>query len=397
MAGPLDGVRILDCTTVVLGPWAAQQLGDLGADVIKIEPPEGDTTRQLGPARNPGMAAFYLGCNRSKRSIVLDLKQEAGRKALFKLAETADVLMHNYRPDPARRLGVEYEAFEKINPRLVYLATYGYRSAGPMGPKAAYDDIIQAGSGLASLQSVVAGQPRFLPTIVADKTSSNGVVSALLAALFARERTGKGQAVEVPMYETLVSFVMVEHLYGETFRPALETAGYKRVLNKERRPYPSKDGYFALLPYTDGHWKEFCTLIGQPELASDPRFTSLANRLKNVEHYYATLAEICATRTNAEWVALLGKSNVPHGPVNTLEDLFVDPQLQATGFWKEVEHPTEGRLRMPDIPPRFSKTKPEVRRLQPRLGEHSVEVLREAGFTAGEIDAMLTSGATKTA
>ena len=302
MAGPLAGVRILDCTTVVLGPWAAQQLGDLGADVVKIEPPEGDTTRQLGPARNPGMAAFYLGCNRSKRSIVLDLKQDAGRNALFKLAETADVLMHNYRPEPAKRLGVEYEAFEKINPRLVYLATYGYRSAGPMGPKAAYDDIIQAGSGLAALQSVVAGQPRFLPTIVADKTSSNGVVSALLAGLFARERTGKGQSIEVPMYETLVSFVMVEHLYGETFRPALETAGYKRVLNKERRPYPSKDGYFALLPYTDGHWKEFCGLVGRPDLAGDARFTSLANRLKNVEHYYATLAEICATRTNAEWV-----------------------------------------------------------------------------------------------
>ena len=254
MAGPLAGVRILDCTTVVLGPWAAQQLGDLGADVVKIEPPEGDTTRQLGPARNPGMAAFYLGCNRSKRSIVLDLKQEAGRNALFKLAETADVLMHNYRPEPAKRLGVEYEAFEKINPRLVYLATYGYRSAGPMGAKAAYDDIIQAGSGLAALQTVVAGQPRFLPTIVADKTSSNGVVSALLAALFARERTGKGQAVEVPMYETLVSFVMVEHLYGETFMPAApEGVGYRRLLNKERRPYPSKDGFFALLPYTDQH------------------------------------------------------------------------------------------------------------------------------------------------
>jgi formyl-CoA transferase len=199
------------------------------------------------------------------------------------------------------------------------------------------------------------------------------------------------------MFETLVSFVMVEHLYGESFRPALETAGYKRVLNKERRPYPSKDGYFALLPYTDGHWKEFCGLVGREELAKDPRFTSLANRLKNVEHYYATLAEICATRTNAEWVELLRTSNVPHGPVNTLEDLFVDPQLQATGFWKEVEHPTEGRLRMPDIPPRFSKTKAEITRLQPRLGEHSVEVLREAGFTAGEIDAMLESGATKTA
>jgi crotonobetainyl-CoA:carnitine CoA-transferase CaiB-like acyl-CoA transferase len=397
MAGPLAGVRILDCTTVVLGPWAAQQLGDLGADVIKIEPPEGDTTRQLGPTRNPGMAAFYLGCNRSKRSIVLDLKQAEGRKALFKLAETADVIMHNYRPEPAARLGISYEAFEKVNPRLVYLATYGYRAAGPMGPKAAYDDIIQAGSGLASLQTVVAGTPRFLPTIVADKTSSNGVVSALLAALYAREKTGQGQAVEVPMFETLVSFVMVEHLYGETFRPALESAGYKRVLNKERRPYPSKDGYFALLPYTDKHWAEFCQLIGRPELSADPRFTSLANRLKNVEHYYAALAEICATRTNAEWVALLKNSNVPHGPVNTLEDLFEDEQLAATGFWKEVEHPTEGRLRMPDIPPRFSKTPPEVTRLQPRLGEHSVEVLREAGYAQAEIDAMLKSGATKSA
>jgi crotonobetainyl-CoA:carnitine CoA-transferase CaiB-like acyl-CoA transferase len=266
-----------------------------------------------------------------------------------------------------------------------------------MGAKAAYDDIIQAGSGLAALQTVVAGTPRFLPTIVADKTSSNGVVSALLAALYAREKTGQGQAVEVPMFETLVSFVMVEHLYGETFRPALDSAGYKRVLNKERRPYPSKDGYFALLPYTDKHWAEFCGLIGRPELAKDPRFTSLANRLKNVEYYYAALAEICATRTNAEWVALLKNSNVPHGPVNTLEDLFVDEQLAATGFWKEVEHPTEGRLRMPDIPPRFSKTVPEVTRLQPRLGEHSVEVLREAGFSQPEIDGMLKSGATKSA
>ena len=193
MAGPLAGVRILDCTTVVLGPWAAQQLGDLGADVVKIEPPEGDTTRQLGPARHPGMAAFYLGCNRSKRSIVLDLKQDAGRKALFKLAETADVLMHNYRPEPAKRLGVEYEKFEKINPRLVYLATYGYRSAGPLGPKAAYDDIIQAASGLGAAQASIVGEPRYVPTIVADKTSSMTVLAAVLAALYHKARTGEGQ------------------------------------------------------------------------------------------------------------------------------------------------------------------------------------------------------------
>ncbi len=228
MAGPLDGVKILDCTSVVLGPWASQQLADFGADVIKIEPPEGDTTRQLGPKRNEGMAAFYLGCNRNKRSIVLDLKTEEGRAALFKMAETADVIMHNFRPEPAKRLGVSYEVFEKINPKIVYLATYGYRADGPMGAKAAYDDIIQAGTGFTMLQTVVSpdGSPRFLPSIVCDKTSSNGVVSALLAGLFERERSGKGQAIEVPMYESLVSFVMVEHLYGETFIPKLEGAGY---------------------------------------------------------------------------------------------------------------------------------------------------------------------------
>ena len=395
MPGPLSGVKILDCTSVVLGPWAAQQLGDLGADVIKIEPPTGDTTRQLGPRRNPGMAAFFLGCNRNKRSLVLDLKQPEAREALFELAKTADVLMHNYRPEPAARLGVPYEAFQKINPKLVYVAAYGYRAAGPMGPKAAYDDIIQAGTGLAMLQTVVADEPRFLPTIVADKTSSNAVVSAVLAALFERERSGLGQAVEVPMYETLVSFVMVEHLYGETFLPAIESAGYKRLLNKERRPYPSKDGYFALLPYMDDHWKEFTRLIGREEILQDPRFATLATRLANIEVVYATLAEICATRTNAEWTELLKTSNVPHGPVNSLEDLLNEEQLKATGFWKEFEHPTEGPIRMPDIPPRFSRTAPDIRRLQPRLGEHSVEVLREAGLDEARIAAMLATGATK--
>src|SRR5215469_2930841 len=394
MPGPLDGVRILDCTSVVLGPWAAQQLGDLGADVIKVESPEGDTTRLLGPRRHDGMAAFYLGCNRNKRSLVLDLKQEAGKRALFALAKNADVLMHNFRVEPAARLGLGYETFERINPRLIYLATYGYRADGPYGNKAAYDDIIQAGAGFAWLQTAVAQSPRFLPTIVADKTSSNGVVSAVLAALYARERTGVGQAVEVPMFETLAYFVMVEHLYGETFVPAIDTPGYKRILNAQRRPYTTKDGFLAILPYTDGHWREFCGLVGRLELLDDPRFTSIANRLANVEMYYATLGEIAATRTNAEWLELLGKSDVPHGPVNSLEALLEDPQLEATGFWKIMEHPTEGPLRMPDVPARFSKTPPEIRRLQPRLGEHSVEVLSEEGFSPSEIDEMLASGAT---
>ena len=395
MPGPLAGVKILDCTSVVLGPYAAQQLGDLGADVVKVEPPEGDTTRQLGPRRHEGMAAFFLGCNRNKRSIVLDLKNAAGRSALLRLAGSADVLMHNFRPEPAARLGISYETFAKSNPRLVYLATYGFRADGPMGSKAAYDDIIQAGCGIAMLQAVVADEPHFVPTVMADKTGSNCVVSAVLAALYEREKSGRGQAVEVPMFESLVAFTMVEHLYGETFVPGIECMGYRRLLNKNRGPYKSKDGYFAMLPYTDANWRELCALIGRPEILADPRFKSTALRLANIDVVYATLAGICSTRTNAEWIDLLKNSNVPHGPVQSIEDLLDDPQLAATGFWKEVDHPSEGRMRMPDIPPRFSRTEPDIRRLPPRLGEHSVEILAEAGLSQTEIDALVAAGATR--
>jgi len=345
MPGPLVGVRVLDVTTVVLGPWAAQTLGDLGADVIKIEPPEGDTTRRLGPARHPGMAAFYLACNRNKRSLVLDLKQAAGRGALLRLAATADVILHNFRPGPAARLGLEYEAFRAVNPRLVYCATYGFRARGPYGDKPAYDDVIQAAAGLASLQAPLVGEPRYVPTIVADKTSSLAVLSAVLSALFHRERTGEGQAIEVPMFETMVAYVMVEHLYGETFVPPLETAGYKRILNRWRRPFRTRDGYLAVVPYTDADWRAFC-------------------------------------------------AGVPATIVNTLQTLLTDPQLEATGFWQIVDHPSEGTLRLPAIPTTYSRTPGEIRRLPPRLGEHSLEVLREAGFGEAEIDAMLASGAT---
>ena len=394
MPGPLDGVRVLDVTTVVLGPWAAQMLGDMGADVIKVEPPEGDTTRRLGPARHPGMAAFYLACNRNKRSLVLDLKQPAGRAALLRLAATADVLLHNFRPEPAARLGLEHEAFQAVNPRLIYCAAYGFRARGPYGNKPAYDDVIQAASGLASLQTAVAGEPRYLPTIVADKTSSLTVLSAVLAALFARERSGLGQAIEVPMFESVAAYVMVEHLYGETFVPPLESAGYKRILNRWRRPFQTKDGYLGVVPYTDVHWRTFFEIAGRPDLLADPRFATLESRLANIEALYEELGKIVATRSSAEWIEVLERANVPATVVNTLETLLSDPQLEATDFWKIVEHPSEGVLRMPDIPVTYSRTPGEIRRLPPRLGEHSVEVLREAGFTSGEIEAMWASGAT---
>ena len=397
MSGPLTGVRVVDCTTVVLGPWAAQQLGDLGADVVKIEPPEGDTTRQLGPMRNPGMGAFYLAVNRNKRSIVLDLKQDSARQVLRRLAEGADVLLHNYRPQAARRLGMSYETFRAINPGIVYVGTYGFRAAGPYGDKPAYDDIIQAASGLTSLQASLFGEPKYVPTIVADKTSSMTVLVAVLAALYHKARTGEGQEVEVPMLESMAAWVMVEHLYGETFVPPIESVGYKRVLNRYRRPFKTKDGYLAILPYTDQNWRDFFTIVGRQDLLDDPRFKTLGTRLKHIEILYEELGKIATTRTSAEWLVELDRRNIPGMVVNSLESLLRDPHLEATGFWQIMEHPTEGTLRLPGIPAAYSKTPASIRRLPPRLGEHSVEILREAGFTANEIDAMLKSGATKTA
>jgi crotonobetainyl-CoA:carnitine CoA-transferase CaiB-like acyl-CoA transferase len=395
MPGPLAGVRVVDCTTVVLGPWAAQQLGDLGADVIKVEPPEGDTTRQLGPMKNSAMGAFYLAVNRNKRSIVLDLKQDAARQVLLRLVEPADVFLHNYRPQAARRLGLSYEMFRAVNPGLVYVGTYGFRAAGPYGDKPAYDDIIQAASGVASLQASIVGEPRYVPTIVADKTSSMTVLAAVLAALYHKARTGEGQEVEVPMFESLAAWVMVEHLYGETFVPPVETVGYKRVLNRYRRPFKTKDGYLAILPYTDQNWRDFFVIAGRPDLLEDTRFKTLGTRLRHIELLYEELGKIATTRTNAEWLAALDRHNIPGMIVNSLEGLLQDPHLEATGFWQVVEHPSEGTMRLPGIPAAYSKTPGEIRRLPPRLGEHSLEILREAGLGASEIEALVAAGATR--
>ena len=396
MSGPLSGVRVVDCTTVVLGPWAAQQLGDLGADVIKIEPPEGDTTRQLGPMRNPDMGAFYLAVNRNKRSIVLDLKQEAARRVLLKLAEGADVLLHNYRPQAAKRLGMSYETFRAINPGLIYVGTYGFGSAGPYRDKPAYDDIIQAASGIASAQASLMGEPRYVPTIVADKTSSMTVYAAVLAALYHKARTGEGQEVEVPMFESMAAWVMVEHLYGETFVPAKETIGYKRILNPYRRPFKTADGFLAILPYTDQNWRDFFALAKRQDLLDDPRYKTLGTRLKHIETLYEELGKIAPTRTNAEWLTELDRLNIPAMTVNSLETLLRDPHLEAVGFWQTVEHPSEGTLRSPGIPAKYGKTPASIRRLPPRLGEHSAEILKEAGFAQSEIDALFASGATRT-
>ena len=394
MPGPLDGVRILEITAVVLGPWACQILADMGADVIKIEPPYGDSNRNLGASRNTkNMAALYLTCNRNKRSIVLDLKKKSAVEAVLKLAETVDVVIHNNRPQVMDKLGLNYAAFKKVNPKIIFCGAYGYGKAGPYGDKGALDDSIQAVSGIAMLNKMVLGTPRYLPTIVADKNTAMCVVQAVCAALFHRERSGQGQEIEVPMFESMVSYVMAEHLWGQTFEPPIGSAGYVRLMTEHRKPYPTKDGYIAILPYFDAHWETFCKLSGRLELLEDPRFTTMALRVKNIDDTYQETAKTMVNKTTAEWMEIFGNTSVPTIVVNTLDGLIDDPHLKAVGFWQEIDHPTEGKLRTPRFPITFSETPAELRRHPPTLGEQTVEILKEGGLDQGTIDALLSEGA----
>ncbi|MAA54611.1 MAG: CoA transferase [Porticoccaceae bacterium] len=394
MTGALDGVRVVEMTSVVLGPYACQMLGDLGADIIKIEPLNGDTNRNLGPYRNSkDMSALYLSCNRNKRSVSINLKSESGKNAAMQIIKTADVVVHNFRPQAMRRLGIDYEDVKAINPEIIYCGTYGYSKKGPYGSKGALDDSIQAASGIAILQSMTEGDPRYLPTIICDKTTGLMVVQAVLAALFHKQRTGEGQQLEVPMFETMVSFTMVEHLWGQAFRPPLGKAGYTRLMAKHRRPYKTKDGqYLAVLPYWDNHWKTFCEISERKELIKDDRFIDMASRLKNIDESYRLTSEIISSRTRDQWLDLLGDTKIPFMVVNSLDDLIEDPQLVASEFWQEFDHPTEGQIRLAGSPINFDKTPTSIRYLAPRLGEHTVEVLSEAGFDKETIEDLLKNG-----
>jgi crotonobetainyl-CoA:carnitine CoA-transferase CaiB-like acyl-CoA transferase len=325
---------------------------------------------------------------------VLDLKTREGRDALLRIVDTADVFIHNMRPKVATKLELSHERFSANNPKLIYCAAYGFRADGPLADSPAYDDIIQAASGIAGLQAVVSDQPRFVPTIVADKTTSYNVVSSILAALFCREREGKGQSIEVPMFESLVDNVMIEHLYGAAFEPAVGPMGYARLLNTGRRPYATKDGYLAVLPYSDENWRRMFELAGRDEFKDDPRFSSQAARVDNSQEVYDILGEMIAERTTEEWKRDLQAASIPVMSVNSLDDLLVDEQLTASGFWRLEDHPSEGKVRMTDPPIRFSNNPSEIRRMQPNLGEHSREILAEAGFADGEIEGLIKSGVT---
>ena len=394
MSGPLSGLKVLELTSVVLGPWAAQTMADMGADVIKIEAPFGDSNSQLGASKNPGMAALYLSNNRNKRSLVLDLKQESARDALLAIVKDCDVFLHNNRPQVMTKLRLEYEDIKSVNENIIYCGTYGYSKDGPYGEKGALDDSIQAVSGVAALNELVLGEPRYLPTVVADKTTAITVVYSILAALFHRERSGVGQEIEVPMFETMVSFVMAEHIWGEVFEPKLGEAGYTRLMSHHRKPYKTKDGYIAVLPYMNNHWKTFCEKAEREDLIEDERFKDLSSRVKNIDDTYSETGKILATKTTQEWLDIFAGTKVPVIVVNSLEDLFHDPHLEAVDFWKSFDHPTEGQLKMPGFPSKFSKTPASIRKHAPKLGEHSKEILAEAGIDEETINKMLDSKAT---
>ena len=394
MSGPLKGLKIIELTSVVLGPWASQILADMGAEVIKVEAPFGDSNRQLGASRNPNMAALYLSNNRNKRSLVLDLKQASARDALLAIIKDSDVFLHNNRPQVMTKLKLEYSDIKSVNENIIYCGTYGYSKDGPYGEKGALDDSIQAASGIAALNELVLGEPRYLPTVVADKTTAITVVYSILAALFHRERTGHGQAVEVPMFETMVSFVMAEHIWGEVFEPPLGKAGYTRLMSHHRKPYKTKDGYIAVLPYMNDHWKTFCEKAGRQDLIDDDRFKTLSSRVKNIDDTYAETGKILSTKTTQEWLDIFADTKVPVNVVNSLDDLFTDPHLEAVGFWQDFDHPTEGKLKMPGFPAKFSETPATIRKHAPNFGEHSIEILTEAGIDEETINEMIESKAT---
>lgn len=389
---PLDGIRVLEIASMVFGPVAGQYLGDMGADVIKLEPPEGDLTRSIGPRRSPRMGAFFLTSNRSKRSIVVDLKRPEGREILRRLLAKTDVLLHSMRTPAAERLGLDYATLAKSHPALVYCHVTGYGDAGVYGGRPAYDDIIQAASGLAMLQQVVAGQPRYMPTIVADKISGVHAAYAIVLALMHQMRTGEGQRVDVPMFETMAAFNMIEHQWGHAFEPPLGDMGYAPVVSAARRPYRTQDGYLSLLPYSDAHWRRFFELAGEPQIMDDARFTLFASRQVHFRAVWDEIERQVGRKTNAEWLRLLTPEDIPFSPVNDIEDLRADPHLNSVDFWSVREHPSEGALLIARNPIGMSASPPDVTRLPPGLGEHGADILRECDYDDASAQRLLAPG-----
>ncbi len=393
--GPLEGVRIVDLTSVVVGPLATQIMADHGADVIKVEAPAGDIVRSLaGKGRNPNMSGKFLHLNRNKRSLVLDLKIPAAHDALLKLLSTADVMIWNMRPPAMKRLKLTYEDVCKVNPKIICCGMYGFGQGGRYKDKPAYDSIIQGSGGIAALYQMGTGEPRYLPMVVADRTVGLIAVQMILMALFHRERTGEGQAIELPMFENIVKATLEEHLYLKTFVPPLGEMGDPRLIDPQSRPLPTKDGHICISANTNAQAFAVFDAIGKPELKTDPRLSTVAARFKNTADYFSIRAAGLKQKTTADWIEIFDRTDVPAMPFQTLEQILVDPHLNDIGFFETIEHPTEGKIINMKL---FNKLSCGARtdfRHAPLIGQQSVEILREAGFTDAAIAALVASGAT---
>ena len=392
---PLSGFVIIDASSVLMGPYASQWLGDLGARVIKVEPPAGDSTRQTGPSTEAGMGAVFMGTNRNKQSVVIDLKKPAGQQALQALLSQADAFMHSIRPQKLAAIGLEPETLRQRYPKLIFATLHGFTEQGPYGGRPAYDDIIQGMSGMADLARLQGQDPAYFPTASADKTSGLIAAIAILGALLARQRDGQGRQVEVPMFESMVSFNLVEHLYGMHFEPALAPAGYPRVTNPWRRPYPSADGHVCMMPYTDAHWQRFFRACGRDDWAVDPRFASMAERTRHIGDLYSALGQLVAAEPTAHWLALCEQLDIPAAAVTPLQGLPQDPHLQATDFFQTLDDPVMGRIRLTGVPVLFDGQRPAVQ-MPPRLGQHTRMALLAAGVSEEQIQLWLAEGAIAT-
>ncbi len=374
--GPLTGLRVVDLTSMVLGPYCTQIMADMGADVIKIEPPEGDGTRVISVGPERGMGGVFVNINRGKRSVVLDLRTEADKETLRALIATADIFIHSMRHKAISKLGFSYQDVRAINPAIVYTNCYGFSRRGPEADLAAYDDTMQAECGIPALQMMMTGEANFFATIVADKVTGLHALYATLMALFHRERTGEGQEVEVGMFETMASFMLVEHANGAMFTPPLGKANYPRVVAKNRRPYKTKDGYIAALVYNDKMWNAFMEAVDPPWRSDE--FSTLEQRAKQIEQVYGLLGETFLTRTTQEWLDLLRQNHIPAAPLRTPDELFENEHLKAIEFFQTVESP-HGPIKFPGVPTWFSRTPGRVAGPAPRTGQHTQEVLEELG------------------
>lgn len=387
--GPLDGITLLDLTSVLMGPYATQILADMGADVIKVESPDGDIVRHIGPGRTPGMGGMFLNANRGKRSICIDLKNPDGRDVLLRLARRSHAICYNVRPQAMARLGLDYETLAAINPAIVYVGVFGYGQSGPYAAKPAYDDLIQGASTIPTLTAAAGdGTPRYVPVTLADRVVGLMAVNAVLGGLMHQSRTGIGQRIDVPMFESMADFILIDHLGGLTYEPPLDDGGYARLLSRHRRPYQTSDGYLCVLIYNDKQWRSFFTAIGQPEFLDQPRFADHAARTRHIDEIYEDVGRIFLSRTTAQWRELLERADIPVMPMHTVASILDDPHLAAVGFFREVDHPVEGRIRQMQVPSTWSVTQPRPGGPAPTLGEHGRAILQEAGFSADEIEGL---------